>query len=161
MLKRIINLGAVYYTVISAVFLAFAKLFGDANTGLDPAKFLFILLFSFVMSTGTAIKESDIMGKLAKGICHAICYIGGFFFCMVLPYHKGFSFSVIATVIFAVLYIVACLTKSFVTRRASEKTAKTKTNSTSKPTQKSPKSNKKSKAPEAQTEYKSLFSDDK
>ena len=157
MFKRIINLGAVYYTVISAIFLLFAQLFGDENTGLDPAKFLFLLLFSFIMSIGTAIKESNIMGKIAGLSCHAICYVGGFFFCVILPYHKGFSFSVISTVIFAVLYAVACLVKSFVIKRKGEKKVNTKT----KNTQKTVSGKKSKKSPEAQTEYKSLFSDDK
>ncbi len=154
MLKRIINLGAVYYTVISAVFLLFAKLFGNENTGLDPAKFLFLLLFSFVMSTGTAIKEGNIMGKIATLCCHAVCYIGGFFFCIILPYHKGFTFAVISTVIFAVLYAAACLIKSAVIKRSGERKADVKTNKVA--------SGKGSpKAKEKQTEYKSLFSNDK
>ncbi len=161
MFKRIINLGAVYYAAISAIFLVFAKLFGDVNTGLDPAKFLFILLFSFVMSTGTAIKESDVMSKAAKGACHAICYIGGFFFCIILPYQKGFSFSVISTVIFAVLYIVASLIKSSVVRRNSEKNVKSKAKTSPKTNNKPEKITKKSKNSAEQTEYKSLFSDDK
>ena len=157
MFKRIINLGAVYYTVISGLFLLFAKMLGDENTGLDPTKFLFILLFSFIMSTGTAIKESDVMGRVAKGICHAICYIGGFFFCIILPYNKGFSISVIATVIFAVFYATACLVKSFIIKRKGEKKVNTKT----KNTQKSANIKKAKKSPEAQTEYKSMFSDNK
>ncbi len=157
MLKRIINLGAVYYTVISAVFLLFAQLFGNENTGLDPAKFLFLLLFSFVMSTGTAIKENNIMGKIAARSCHAACYVGGFFFCVILPYHKGFTFGVISTVIFAVLYAVACIIKSFVAKRKDEK----KVSSKVKTTQKTVSGKKSKKSTETQTEYKSLFSDDK
>ncbi len=156
MLKRIINLGAVYYTVISAVFLIFAQLFGNENTGLDPAKFLFLLLFAFIMSTGTAIKESGLMNKIAATVCHAICYVGGFFFCVILPYHKGFTFAVISTAAFAALYGIACLIKSLINRK-SEKKINTKTQST-----KNTASTKKSKKqPETQTEYKSLFSGDK
>ncbi len=157
MLKRIINLGAVYYTVISGIFLLFAQLFGDKNTGLDPAKFLFLLLFAFIMSTGTAIKESDIMGKIARLCCHAVCYIGGFFFCIILPYHKGFSFAVISTVIFAALYATACFIKSFITNRKSEKKVSAKATNTSKTKNGKPSK----KQSQAQTEYKSLFSDDK
>lgn len=161
MIKRIINLGAVYYTAISAVFLIFARLFGDSNTGLDPTKFLFILLFSFVMSTGTAIKEGGVMGNVAGGVCHAVCYIGGFFFCIILPYQKGFTFAVVSTVIFAVLYIVARLIKSSVVRHSSEKNPKSKAKTVKKTNIKSEKHTKKSKDAPEHTEYKSLFSDDK
>lgn len=157
MLKRIINLGAVYYTIISGIFLLFAQLFGNENTGLDPAKFLFLLLFAFIMSTGTAIKESDIMNKVARLVCHAVCYIGGFFFCVILPYHKGFSFSVISTAIFAVLYAVACFIKSFVVKYRSEK----KVNTKAKNTQKATTVKKSKKQSQVNTEYKNLFSDDK
>ncbi len=157
MLKRIINLGAVYYTAISGVFLLFAQLFGDNNTGLDPGKFLFLLLFAFIMSTGTAIKESNLMNKIPAAVCHAACYVGGFFFCVILPYHKGFTFSVISTAIFAVLYGIACLIKSFIINRKSEK----KVNAKSQNTKNSGSTKKSKKQPETQTEYKSLFSDDK
>lgn len=157
MLKRIINLGAVYYTVTSGIFLLFAQLFGDENTGLDPSRFLLLLLFAFIMSTGTAIKESNLMGKVAGLCCHAVFYIGGFFFCVILPYHKGFSFAVISTLIFAALYAIACITKSFVSNRRIEKKAPTK----AAVSLKSKNSKKPKKQTQAQTEYKSLFSDDK
>ena len=157
MLKRIINLGAVYYTVISGSFLVFAQIFGRENKGLDPKRFLFLLLFSFIMSTGTAIKESDIMGRIPRAICHAVCYIGGFFFCLILPYNKNFSFSVIATVIFAIFYATACFIKSVITKSISRK----KFNSDTKKTQKVKNNKKIKKSSETQTEYKSLFSDNR
>ncbi len=108
------------------------------------------------MSTGTAIKESDIIGKVARLCCHAIFYIGGFFFCVILPYHKGFSFAVISTLIFAALYTIACLTKSFISNRRIEKSAPAKASISSKMKN----SKKPKKQTQAQTEYKSLFSDD-
>ena len=162
MLKRIINLGAVYYAAISGVLLVLAWIFGESFSVLEPSKFLFIMLFSFVASTGTAIKESDLMGKTAAGVCHAVCYIGGFFFCIILPYGKGFTFAVISLTLFTAGYAVVCILKSVISKR-SGKNKKTVAKGSSKGslTDKNKTEPKKSKDKKAknETEYKSLFSD--
>lgn len=150
MLKKIINLGAIYYTCISAVLLVFSWIFGRDTAILDPVRFLTLLLFSFVMSTGSAIYESDLMGKVARGTCHAICYIGGFFFCVLIPYGKGFVVNVIALIIFSVIYVSVRVIKSVAVNRHSSK--KHYNSQAKKDSKKSQSSLKK------EDEYKSLFS---
>lgn len=162
MLKRIINLGAVYYAAISGVLLVLAWIFGESFSVLEPSKFLFIMLFSFVASTGTAIKESNLVGRTTAGVCHAVCYIGGFFFCIILPYGKGFTFAVISLTLFTAGYAVVCILRSVISKRAGKNKkllvkGSAKDSSVSKNETKSKKpTNKKAKN---EAEYKSLFSD--
>lgn len=151
MLKKIINLGAVYYTAISAVFLIFGLMFGDAGAVLlTPFRFIMILLFSFVMSVGSYFKYGDVVSKTAGGILHVICYIGGFFFCILLPSGNKFSFTVIALVIFSIGYIAVCLIRSHLEKKKGSSARKTRKVKAEKP-------QKEKKAPEE--EYKSLFSE--
>lgn len=151
MLKKIISLGSVYYTCISAILLTFSWIFGEKTAILEPARFLSLLLFSFVMSTGTAINESDIMGKIARGTCHAICYIGGFLFCVLIPYGKGFAVTVIALIIFSVVYVAVRAIKSAVANRRGPVKCKSKQMKNQK--KESRQHQKK------EIEYKNLFSD--
>ena len=159
MLKRIINLGGIYYACISGILLLLASLFGGDLAVIEPLKLLFILMFCFVMSTGTAIKECDSVGKVTGGISHAFCYIGGFFFLVVLPYDNGFTFSVIALAIFSVGYAIVCAIKSAIKKRTdkpAKNASKTKNNVPVAKTKKTPSASKKSAQ---EQEYKSLFSD--
>ena len=158
MLKRIINLGAIYYAAITGVLLIFACIFGGDTAILEPSKFLFIMLFSFVASTGTAIKEYQLMGHVADGICHAICYIGGFFFCLILPYGKGFTFAVIMLALFSAGYGALCLLKSAIRKNTKGTRSKAPDKNTSKAKGKTKSSNTASKKAKKETEYKSLFS---
>ena len=161
MLKRIINLGAVYFTAISGVLLIFAWMFGESFSMLEPSKFLFIMLFSFVCSLGTAINESELMGHVANRVCHAICYIGGFFFCIILPYKKGFTFAVISLALFSAGYAAVCIIKSIVSRRYEKSKKSSVKASVKNKTSDQLKTNTKKNNKKAQndTEYKSLFSD--
>ena len=159
MLKRIINLGGIYYACISGILLLLASLFGGDLAIIEPLKLLFILMFCFVMSTGTAVKECDSVSSVTGVICHAFCHIGGFFFLVVLPYDNGFTFSVISLVIFSIGYVIACMVKTAVKKRtykANGKVAKAKTDIPAAKTKKSPSASKKSAQ---EQEYKSLFSD--
>lgn len=154
MFKRILSLGAIYYTVASAVLLAFSAMLDTGMSVLAPSRFLLLLLCSYLMSLGTGLNES-FSNHTAGRVCHAICYIGGFFFCILLPYNKGFAFTVIALALFSAVYAAVCIIKSIVMHKNKQDVDVNKT--PRKTDTKKAKSNKKIK----QTEYKSLFSDGK
>ncbi len=150
MLKKIINLGAVYYTVISTVLLLFSWIFGETSAILAPERFLSLLLFSFVMSVGSAVKETSFFGKTGSGVTHAICYIGGFLFCVLIPYGAKFSLAVIGLALFSAGYVIVLITKSALNKKRTNK----------RPSKAKPEKKTKTK-PEQNTEYKNLFSDNK
>ena len=149
MFKRFLNLATAYYAIISACLLVFSLIFGENGIILEPARFLLILLYCFIMSMGTAIKEEENLGIALRTITHAVCYIGGFFFCIILPTGAKFSPAVIFLAIFSLLYIAVCIVKSKL--RPSDK----KASAGRKPKQKNPVKNNRS----SESEYKSLFSD--
>lgn len=150
MLKKIINLGAIYYTAISAVLLIFGLVFGEAGAVLlTPSRFITILLFSFVMSVGSYFKYGNIVNKTAGGIIHAVCYIGGFFFCVLLPSNSKFSFVVIAIVLFSIGYIAVCTVKASLSKKKGS----------SQKSQKKKKEISKKENKSSDTEYKSMFSE--
>lgn len=170
MFKKIIHLGAVYYTAISAVLLIFSMMLDNGSAILAPERFLALLIYSFVMSIGTSLLASTLQKPLGR-LLHAICYIGGFFCCVILPYSKGFTFAAIAVLLFSAAYILVCLLKALIQRKKGAHTAATaksnsgKSTSSGKALDINPNSGidkrKKSKETRPQTEYKSLFSNDK
>lgn len=155
MFKKILSLGAIYYTVASAVLLVFSAMLDGGTTMLAPSRFLLLLLCAYVMSLGTGLNES-FSNTVAGRVCHAICYIGGFFFCILLPYNKGFAFTVIATALFSTIYAAVCIIKSIAMRKHKQN-VDIKPNENNKKAKNTKPNNKKT----AKTEYKSLFSDGK
>ncbi|MBE6547547.1 MAG: hypothetical protein E7667_01530 [Ruminococcaceae bacterium] len=162
MLKKIISLGAIYYTVTSAILLTIFEF--SENTGLTmvPSKFLLLLLCSYIMSVGTALKFDSGFGKISGGICHAVCYMGGFFFCIVLPFVKPFTTRIVGLILFAICYVAVCSVKAAILRSRAATLATKKKNShkTASAAQQDSKKKEKINKSANSTEYKSLFSSD-
>lgn len=106
-LQKFIFFGSVIYTVISTGMIILAILMTDAQYSkmLDAKRFLYILLFSFILSLGSTLLRVEEISRVAAVCIHAACYVLGFFIFVILC---GIEFApaVIATVVFAVIYAV-------------------------------------------------------
>lgn len=104
-IKDFISLGAICYTALSTVIIIIAMALSSDNASklLSPKQFLFLLLFCYLMSLGTAIKKITAMPKVAAYAAHAVCYVGGFALFLILCGVK-FVPVVIASLIFAIIY---------------------------------------------------------
>lgn len=166
-LKGFFALGAVYYTVISVVFLAIGmSLAGDDPTRiLIPAQYFRILLFSFIMSLGTQLKSINLYSRVLARVLHAICYVFGFMLFLGL---SGLEFTavVIASLVFFVFYVIEALvaSKLFPDKIANEPEAaasgKARASASGKVGAKVGASQKKRESGRKKEEYTSLFSTD-
>ncbi len=153
MLKKIINLGAIYYTAVSAVMLIFSIMFGIESTILAPQRFFTILLYSFVASVGTALLHCNFKSAIVARLLHVLCYIGGFLFCILIPYGAKFTTAVISLAVYSVAYVVICVLKSAIAKKSQNSQYQTPNKC------KREKSDKTTSKKQLETEYKSLFSD--
>ena len=121
-LKNFVFFGATFYTVISTGFILIANLMSDSHAAilLEAEKFMYILLFSFIMSLGSTLLRIDEIGRVAAVISHAACYLIGFFVFVLLCGIK-FAPAVIATVIFAVFYTVSTVVCRLISKRHQKK----------------------------------------
>ena len=118
--KNFIFFGSLNNTVISAIFLLIALAVTPVSENaqvcsacglsqdalfLEAGRFLAILLFSFIMSLGTAIFRINGISKTAAHLSHAACFVFGFLI-FLLVCDMGFAKSVIGTAIFAIFYTI-------------------------------------------------------
>lgn len=151
MLKRIINLCSIYFTCICAPLLLIS-LAAEGDKILSPERFLLILVFAFTASFGTAVKECKDVGRGLGYTVHAVCYIGGFLFFILLPADMKFVTTVVGMLIYVLGYVGISLMRASAERKNVSKVQGT---AAKEKTQK-PQSEKKRKK---NAEYKSLFSD--
>ena len=109
-LKNFVFFGSVIYTVISTVmiFVAMATTDGQYSMILDAERFLYILLFSFILSVGSTILRIDEISRVAAVCLHAACYVVGFFIFVLLCGIK-FAPAIIATAVFAGIYSICTI----------------------------------------------------
>ena len=142
--KHFISFGAIYYTIISVVFITIAAMLTEKGSMLlEPSRFLSILLFAFIMGLGSALIRSPEIPYVGAACAHVGCFIGGFLIFMAIC---GYDFTriMIATLIFAVIYAIVTLIVNAIKKAANKKKnakeTKPKTNNESKKTKEAYKS---------------------
>ena len=85
--------GALYYTLITAVMSALGILLSeDASVDiLRPARFLLVLLFSYIAASVSVLRQSRRFSATASLIIHFLGFTLGFYLCLVLPSNLSFS----------------------------------------------------------------------
>ena len=135
--KNFFLYGSLYNTIIATAFIliGLAGTSGNAVEALCPTcgidmnalhivaeKFLTFLLLAFFFSAGTVISRISGIPKVASVFTHAGCYIIGFLIFMAV-YGYGFTKSVIATVIFAVIYVIERVLQHIIVKALKKATA--------------------------------------
>ena len=110
LLKFFVSRGAMIYTAISTALIVIALFTAeDASVKiLMPKRFLFLLLFSFVLALGSTILKLESLSATARRLLHSACFIGGFALFLVLC-EVEFAPLMIATLIFAIVYVALTL----------------------------------------------------
>ncbi len=149
--KYFVFRGAVYYTMLSAFIMIVNSLLssGTSQKVIVTSQFWYILLFSYIMALGAALRKISSISKAIGWLLHAICYIGGFFLFVMLC-AVPFAVSCVLTAVFAVFYAVF----AFVIAKSERVSAQR--NANEKSTIHKGKKNKVSK--KNQETYKSMFS---
>ncbi len=108
-LAKTVYRGALYYTLITAVMSALGILLSeDASVDiLRPARFLLVLLFSYIAASVSVLRQSRRFSATASLIIHFLGFTLGFYLCLVLPSGLSFSPSFIIMIIFVILYAAA------------------------------------------------------
>ncbi len=157
--KKFISHGAVLYTVFSVFLLLISLMLSEqtASKFLQAKDFLYIALYSYILSLGSTLFASGYFSVPVSRLIHAICYNLGFLSFLLLREMK-FSTAVILTVIFAVIYTAA----AFITSLIIKKTRTSNQRSTTKGTGRETPSAKKGSGSKAQRSknntYESRFS---
>ncbi len=151
-IKDFIFYGSVYFTAIATVMLLLAA--DKTDKAPETSRFLLFLMLSFIFSLGSTLYRIDGISR-SLGVClHAAIYNLGFLLFMVLC-DMGFAKSIIATLIFAIVYTVITVIIRLCAR-AMKKSGSSKASVS----QKSPKNQKPEEKTDKneKTEYKNLFS---
>lgn len=108
--KFFVSRGAIIYTAISTALIVIALFTAeDASVKiLMPKRFLFLLLFSFILALGSTVVKLEKISATAARILHAICYVGGFALLLLLC-EVNFAPLMIASLVFAIGYVVIAL----------------------------------------------------
>lgn len=147
-IKDFICYGSVYFTSIATVMLLLAA--DKTDKAPETSRFLLFLMLSFIFALGSTVYRIDGISR-PLGVClHAAIYNLGFLLFMILC-DMGFSKSIIATLIFAIIY-----TAITVIIRLSSRAMKKSGSEKAPVSQKSPK--KQTNDKKEATEYKNLFS---
>ena len=92
-------------------------------TFLDANRLFAVLVFSFIMSLGTAIFRIDGISKLLAHLSHAACFIAGFLAFLMLC-KMDFAKACIGTALFAIGYVIERVIQMFIEkliRKSNEK----------------------------------------
>jgi small-conductance mechanosensitive channel len=108
--KFFVSRGAIIYTAISTALIVIALFTAEDSSVkiLMPKRFLFLLLFSFVLALGSTIMKLESLSATTRRLLHAISFIGGFALFLVLC-EVEFAPLMIATLIFAIVYVALTL----------------------------------------------------
>lgn len=153
--KGFISLGAIYYTALSTVIILIATALSAENASklLSPKQFLFLLLFCYLMSLGSAIKIGGGLPGAVAYTVHAVCYILGFVLFLTLCGVKFVPIA-IASLIFVILYTAVAVIKGIAEKKHGAPTASAKLDKATAATCKKAKR----KKPKKSVEYVSQFS---
>lgn len=155
-IKKILFWGAIYYTVITVFLSLICVIMNDeGNVLTKPERFLEVFLFSFIAATASVVYYENILPRTLGIAIHFLGYVGGFFFCLVLPSKSEFSSSVVIMCIYTIVY--AILSALIITSRKK----KLKSDARTKPQNISPKLKEKPKKSEYVSQFKSTDENDK
>ena len=126
-LKSFIARGAVIYTALSTCLIALSMLVSENASVkiLVPKQFLFLLLFSFLLSLGGVFLKLTALPSVWPRVLHALCFIGGFALFLLLCGVK-FAPLIISDAVFAAFYVV--ITLILMRKKSSPSTAPEKKN---------------------------------
>ena len=118
-LKNFFARGAVIYTLISVLFILGIYLTSDnSQEQVVLLKLpLYIALYSYILALGSTLYVSGYFSATISRLIHAICYNVGFFVILLLA-GMQFSAAVICTLIFAIIYTLATIIITIVTKKA-------------------------------------------
>ncbi len=161
-LKNFWFFGASYFAAISSVMCLISL--AIPNKAILSERLLLILLLSFIMSLGSTVYRLDGINKTLAVCLHAAIYNFGFFFFFLLLWesmktHGEISgnklvYATVATLIFAVIYIISTIAIRMVTKAVSKPSVGVKAKVATKDDHPAQKKNKK----EGKEPYKSQFS---
>lgn len=128
LIKHFISRGAVIYTAGSILIMLISLAMSDTSASqiLNPALFLYYALFSYILSLGSTLFVSGYFPSYVAGIIHAVCFNLGFLF-FVLLCNVEFSFAVVFTLIFAVIYTICRVIATLIRRKSQSKGKQVKT----------------------------------
>ena len=131
--KDFIFFGSTYFTAITVVILAVASSLSDAEAVqiIETSQFFKILLFAFLMSLGSTLLRVESIPRVAAVCLHAACYVLGFLLFFILAYTgkvnesgTAFALTAIATLLFAIVYVVTTvIVRTFTKKKAPVKSA--------------------------------------
>ena len=153
LIKHFISRGAVIYTAGSILIMLISLAMSDTSASqiLNPALFLYYALFSYILSLGSTLFVSGYFPSYVAGIIHAVCFNLGFLF-FVLLCNVEFSFAVVFTLIFAVIYVICRFVGTLIRRKTHSNARQVKAIQTNR-------SGKQAKAPKpTENTYKNRFS---
>ena len=118
LLKYFAVCGALYYTALSAIIMIInvALLAQDSTKVIVPQQFLYLLLFCYVMSLGSSLRQIDSISKTLGWVLNAACYVPGFFIfllCLDMPP----SSSLILSAVFIPIYAAGAVVTALMERR--------------------------------------------
>ncbi len=106
--KYFISCGAVIYTAISALFFIIEIRISNGAAAvfqLDPQRFLYLLLFSYVISLGNTLFKLESLSSTTRRLLHAASYIFGLLAFLTLSGLKFYAAMIISAV-FALFYVL-------------------------------------------------------
>ena len=114
LIKYFFVCGSAYFTAVSGALLTILTIITSENTnfGIEPANFLLVLVFCFVMALGNTVRRIPAISCSWGWILNAICYIGGFLG-FLLIFNFELSTAIIITLAFACIYAPIALFKAF------------------------------------------------
>ena len=108
--KFFVSRGAIIYTALSTALIVTALFIAeDASMKiLMPKRFLFLILFSFILALGSTFLRMESISSVWARVWHATCFIGGFLLFLILCEVK-FAPTIISGLIFGVIYVIIAI----------------------------------------------------
>lgn len=119
-IKYFISCGAIIYTFLSVLILIFSIAIAEGTSAkiLVPSNFLYLLMFSYVLSLGNTFLGATEIATPLRYTLHAICFIIGFFSFIMLC-GISFSSSCIMSLVYAIIYCGAMITAHTIKKKLS------------------------------------------
>ena len=146
-IKNFIFFCSVIYTLVSlGIIFVLSALPGD-NTGIEMSRFVYVFLFSAIVSVGCTVWRMENVNRLFASILHAVCFIGGVAVFLALC-GMAFAATVILTAVFAIIYAISTVISRGLIKKLHKAAPGAKDTT------------KQSPEPAKETEYKKLFNKD-
>ena len=122
-IQYFISCGAIIYTCLSVLILIFSLAISEGASAkiLVPSNFLYLLMFSYILSLGNTFLKATAMATPLRYTLHAVCYILAFF-TFILLCGISFSSSCIMTLVYAIIYCGAMMIAHIVKKNFYSKT---------------------------------------